>query len=108
MRKIPAAMARIARIALRPPIPNSVTNPQAIRKMANNSMPIFLLNFIVILLVTYLSSSRKIPAITCSSSVRSKYPIRRLALLMMVLTQEEKDPVRFTIVLYLSAGIRIV
>jgi hypothetical protein len=50
---IPAAMARIARITLRPPRPRSWTIPQAMRKMANNRKPIFFVNFILIILSFY-------------------------------------------------------
>ena len=48
MIKIPAAIARIARITVRPPKAGiSAKRPQAISQMASNSMPIFFVNLFI-------------------------------------------------------------
>jgi hypothetical protein len=53
--KIPAAMARIGRTRLRPLRAGiSVVKPQAIRKIASKSMPMFLVNFLMEVILTVL------------------------------------------------------
>ena len=48
--KIPAAIARIARITPSPPIGTNADKPQRMRKIASNNIPIFLVIFMVIIL----------------------------------------------------------
>jgi hypothetical protein len=60
--KTPAAMARIARIGARPPIEIKADKPVRMSQMANNTKPIFLLNFMIVSFLIVRKRSKDYPA----------------------------------------------
>jgi hypothetical protein len=76
MINIPAAMARIARITVRPPRPGINANrPQAISQMASNSMPIFFENLFILGFLSFWSDEYVMNSSSVfNSGVLKKHP----------------------------------